>query len=253
VQLTGGEQDSLRRTARDELAFDTWYHVACTYDGSRQQSGLQLFVDGVPAANPSEAAVAADAAAALAADAAGPVNTSLAVRIGAVTFVGGATSAAAGANGAVTLLSCVPPSPSPSGSATATASLSRGASASQTSTRTATGSGTPSGTPTRTVASSVTPTATRAAVLPLGAQLNVSIGTIIGASWAAPAGRGIWAPSPSARPRRAATRGEAGLSRRRPPTRSPAAPGRTKKVSISSCSSSVCFSICTFVLAKQEN
>ena len=64
VQLTGDAKDSLRRTARDELEFDTWYHVACTYDGSRQQSGLQLFVDGVPAATPPEAAAVADAAAA---------------------------------------------------------------------------------------------------------------------------------------------------------------------------------------------
>ena len=47
--LIGGDKDSLRVTARDPLEFGVWYHVAFTYDGSRQATGLQLFVDGLAA------------------------------------------------------------------------------------------------------------------------------------------------------------------------------------------------------------
>lgn len=50
--LVGGAKDRLRVAARDQLEFETWYHVAVAYDGSRQPGGLRLFVDGVAAALP---------------------------------------------------------------------------------------------------------------------------------------------------------------------------------------------------------
>jgi Concanavalin A-like lectin/glucanases superfamily len=43
----GGSAIQLRARASNTLQNDTWYHVACTYDGSEIATGMRLYLDGV--------------------------------------------------------------------------------------------------------------------------------------------------------------------------------------------------------------